>query len=360
MRWVATALLILVLVVLAGSTDIWRRQRIPTHEVASVSSTARSFDSQAAPSTESSGTSRSLICREGTFDSGAAGSEDILEHDFTLLNASDQTVTITDVRPSCGCTTADLASRQVGPGKSAVLHARMTLQGRYGPTQSQILVKVDGPDPALILTLKVVVANAAEALPSRLDYGDLGVGDTVDRDFSVVFPRFEGAHSILSYDVNPPGAVEIRQLDLGKAANLHVVKTRFLATTRAVDVNGSIKLSTDDGKAPIVEIPFSARVSEGAVVSPRAVVIEKGEATTRYISIRSIGKNPLDLEKIEAPPQVGVEIISAGAGKLILKFEISASAAMLPQSAAFVKFTNSPKPVRIPIYMSNSAPADRH
>ena len=69
---------------------------------------------------------------------------------FTNIGAS--TVSIVDVRPSCGCTTATLAKKEYAPGESGEIEAKLNFAGHVGHQEKWIYVttNVPGSEPALL------------------------------------------------------------------------------------------------------------------------------------------------------------------------------------------------------------------
>src|SRR5438309_785382 len=88
---------------------------------------------------------------------------------FKYKNTGDQPVKITQVQPSCGCTTAALAKDVVAPGESGEIVATLNIGGRFGPQTKTIHVATDDPkSQGTVLTLKANIPRLLEYTPSIL------------------------------------------------------------------------------------------------------------------------------------------------------------------------------------------------
>ena len=75
---------------------------------------------------------------------------------YRFTNNGTSPVTIVDVRPSCGCTTATLAKKTYAPGESGEIDAKLNFAGHTGHQEKWIYVttNVAGTEP-MLLTLAV-------------------------------------------------------------------------------------------------------------------------------------------------------------------------------------------------------------
>jgi hypothetical protein len=85
---------------------------------------------------------------------------------FPYKNTGGKPVKITQVQPSCGCTTAKLGKDVVAPGESGEIVATFHIGDRVGPqTKSIQVVTDDQPDKATKLTLKADVPKLLDVRP---------------------------------------------------------------------------------------------------------------------------------------------------------------------------------------------------
>ena len=92
----------------------------------------------------------------------------IVSHTFELTNTGDETLSITTVQTSCGCTTTALAKPNLAPGESVDLEAKVNTAGFVGTVERTLTVQSNDPaTPNLVLRMALTVANEAETTPSQ-------------------------------------------------------------------------------------------------------------------------------------------------------------------------------------------------
>jgi len=84
---------------------------------------------------------------------------------FTFINAGDRAVTITQLKSSCGCTTARLAKRTYQPGEQGVIIATFVFGKRQGYQKKTIAVTTDEPGDSV--TNLEIAAHIPELLKIR-------------------------------------------------------------------------------------------------------------------------------------------------------------------------------------------------
>ena len=74
------------------------------------------------------------------FDEGA-----VVTTTFAFTNTGDAPVTLTDVRPSCGCTTPEYPTGAIAPGATAEIVVAYASEGRPGPFEKVVTLVTDEP-----------------------------------------------------------------------------------------------------------------------------------------------------------------------------------------------------------------------
>jgi hypothetical protein len=73
--------------------------------------------------------------------------------DFTVTNAGTGNLIITEVQPSCGCTTPTWTKDPIAPGKTGIISASYDPMNRPGPFNKNITVKTNGTPEIMNLTI---------------------------------------------------------------------------------------------------------------------------------------------------------------------------------------------------------------
>ncbi len=86
---------------------------------------------------------------------------------FKYENKTDKTITIKNVRSSCGCTVASLKKNEVAPGEKGEVTATFKIGGRTGAQQKTVTVETDDPaQPVTNLLLKATIPDVLQVQPS--------------------------------------------------------------------------------------------------------------------------------------------------------------------------------------------------
>ncbi|MDQ3289821.1 MAG: DUF1573 domain-containing protein [Bacteroidota bacterium] len=123
-------------------------------------------------------------------------------YEFKFKNTGNQPVVISNVQPSCGCTTPDWTKEPILPGKSGKVKAVYISAGRPGAFHKSITVTSNASNPTLALFIKGTVVEPGAAKTSytpaqkadspRLvinknshDFGKLELGQKVNASFTI-------------------------------------------------------------------------------------------------------------------------------------------------------------------------------
>ena len=102
----------------------------------------------------------------------AIQTESLIAHTFTLSNTGNETLVISDVIPSCGCTTATLETHELEPGQSVELPVTIDTTGFRGLVLRVIDIFSNDPaNPIFTLTINI---DAPEAVltPAKMVLAD--------------------------------------------------------------------------------------------------------------------------------------------------------------------------------------------
>lgn len=97
----------------------------------------------------------------------AIQTESQISHTFTLSNAGDELLVISDVLPSCGCTTAILETYELEPGQSVELPITIDTQGFHGLVLRVIDIFSNDPEnPIFTLTMNIDATAIVPEVPT--------------------------------------------------------------------------------------------------------------------------------------------------------------------------------------------------
>ena len=110
-----------------------------------------------------------------------------------FLNSGDQTLEITRVQPTCGCTTTALDQKLFAPGEGSEIELTFKPKGSGSQTK---LVKVhtnDSVNPVQTITIKANVSTTVSTTPKSLAFGTVitGTGDMKSVIMTAEIPSYE-------------------------------------------------------------------------------------------------------------------------------------------------------------------------
>src|SRR5919198_1171592 len=93
-----------------------------------------------------------LVVEQPVYSFGTILQGKKVEHTFILKNAGDAPLQIKQVKPSCGCTAANVSSPTIQPGKKGEIKASFNSANFYGSVSKGIAVESNDPkNPTLNL-----------------------------------------------------------------------------------------------------------------------------------------------------------------------------------------------------------------
>ncbi|HEX6566167.1 MAG TPA: DUF1573 domain-containing protein [Chthoniobacterales bacterium] len=156
---------------------------------------------------------------------------------YRFANNGTSPVTIVDVRPSCGCTTATLAKKTYAPGESGEIDAKLNFAGHTGHQEKWIYVTTNlpGTEPTA-LTLAVDIPPDITIEPAFVMWR---IGDPVaPKTIRVAVPEGFPAKIVAVETDNP--AIQV-QLEEERAGNQWEVKVTPKGTKNLVKAIVSIR-----------------------------------------------------------------------------------------------------------------------
>jgi hypothetical protein len=224
------------------------------------------------------------------FDFGVVKSGDLVKHSFLFTNTGTATLTITNVKPGCGCTTAGDWDREVQPSQTGRIPLQFNSAGFSGPVaktaevfcndpaQSNIILQLTGTVwKPIDITPAVVVFQPSEEDLAR-ETKSVRIASHLDEPLTL--SHVECTHRSFR--------AELKAIKPGKEFELEVTalppfKSRYLA--------GSITAKTSSAQAPLLVVAVSLVVQPVLAVIPEQVLISAGPLASQLTSFVTIINN---------------------------------------------------------------------
>lgn len=263
-----------------------------------VSGLSKAQEPEAAPAVQGP----RIICDQPLFDFGTADSESTIEHTFIIRNIGDTTLEISNVRPACGCTLANISEKSVAPGAESQITARLSLKGRNGPQSKAITILSNDPQsPEYRVTLAGTVASAVNVSPDRLMFGQIGPGQTAEQsiDISGLVPQ---PFTITGIEPSQPELTAVQEtVEEGKH---YRIKVTITGPAQPGPVNASLLVRTDHPSRPAINIPVIANVVGEMIYAPSVIELPANAGSTpvtRYIVLRPGSLTQFELKSVKLP-----------------------------------------------------------
>lgn len=252
-----------------------------------------------------------IECDQPKYDFGTSLNDQTIEHVFTLRNAGDEELVIQNVQPSCGCTLAELGDKNLAPGESTTVKARLDLTNRLGRQDKHISVFSNDPETR---TLNLLISgdsiSALRLDPPVLAFNTIAPTGTVTKTFFVTSSLKEKFKVL---DVVSPQKIFQSRITPVEEGVKYQVDVSVSAEGRAGGaVNDNLVVYTDHPKARVMAMAAYGQIPEPLTVSPNVITLLASAGTrpvTRYITVRPGLVTSFKVLKAEFPdPSVNVSI----------------------------------------------------
>ncbi|HZR21278.1 MAG TPA: DUF1573 domain-containing protein [Verrucomicrobiae bacterium] len=243
------------------------------------------------------------------YDFGRVQSGELVKYTYVVTNTGDQTLEISHVQPSCGCTAAGEWTHKVEPGETGKIPIQFNSANFNGAIFKTISVSSnDKTKPVMVLQLKGTVWKPIELLPAYTvinvppDSGHASASIRIinhsDDPLAVYAPTCDSPLFAFALTTNEPG----------KEYTLALNSTNDLVGPN--NLHGKLTLTTSSTKTPKLDIPFWVNVQPVITVIPQRISLAQTplkakSPTTITISNNSTNALTLSDAAVNAP---GVEV----------------------------------------------------
>jgi hypothetical protein len=295
------------------------------------------------------------------FDFGKVDSGTEVKHEFVFTNMGNQTLEVTSVKTSCGCTTAGDWDKKVDPGQTGKIPVQFNSSGYGGAVRKSVFVACNDPTRENVtLNLQGTIWKAFDLSPPFAVFNlkpegqsnenlTIKITSNADEPVSVSHPACP----------NPAFQTELTTVKEGKEYELHI-------TAVVSNVTGSISapvtVDTTSVKMPTISITTFIMMQPLLSVSPPQIMLPSGPLAqeTKYtVTIFNNGTSPVTLSDPTVNANgVKVELSERLPGR---EFNVTVSFPAGFESSFSVVATvksNNPKcpTVTIPVYQPAATP----
>jgi len=271
-----------------------------------------------------------LVAAQAVKDVGRVAKSEKVDVAFVLRNEGGAPLTISDVRPTCGCTVAKFDAL-IAPGASGEVHASVDTADFNGPiTKTLTVLSNDPATPRLTLTIKALVQPQVESRPGFArfnfvqDQEPITVKQTLwatDHDgFAVLDVKSPYKFVQAKFHKATPEELD-KEIEV---ANQWIVETTIAPDAEVGALRDFLVVKTNHPKQKELRLAITGFVRPILTVTPYiadfGAVAPSAETKDISIIVTNFGKDPVEITKVTSA-LAGVEttVKSLEAGK---RFEI--------------------------------------
>lgn len=309
--------------------------------------------SQGGPKIQFAGTEHDF----GKIDNGTS-----VNYDFVFFNAGTSTLEVTDVRPSCGCTTSGPWSKSVEPGQRGTIPIQFNSANFSGPIHKTIAVTCNTPAvPQTILHLKATVWKAIDVNPSIVYFTPQAEARALATKVVRILNNVD-----VPLELDPPECAnkaftaELKTLKAGKEFEVLIsAKPPFGPGT----VQGPITLKTSSKSLPVITINGVVMVQLPITALPSQLVLGSAPlaaATSLGVTLRNSSSAAVSVSEPKVTvPGVAATLKELQPGRvfnIMLNFPAGFKTEPTGHAELSVKTSHPQYPlVRVPIVLTSQA-----
>jgi Protein of unknown function (DUF1573) len=208
-----------------------------------------------------------------------------VQHTFTIQNTGDQPLKISEVKPGCGCTTANLAKSKLLPGESTEIAATLDLAMRRGKQDKTIDVLSNDPkQPRFQLLMRVLSKDDFELDPPHLDLGQVVTGVELTRKATL---RVLSEQPYKITELVPVKNIVKATWESSPDSKTHTITVVIPPQTAAGTFFDNVQIRTDNKDSPMLPLQVVGTIQAGITLSAMELSVKPGEANiTRNVTVR--------------------------------------------------------------------------
>jgi hypothetical protein len=237
---------------------------------------------------------------EQTHDFGVVARGAEVKHRIRIRNIYQQTVHISNVRTTCGCSAATPGQTTLAPGEVGSVEIEMDTRRFMRRKDSNLIVTFDQPQYAEVrIPVTAYIRSDVVLSPGSAGFGSVDAGSPAEKTIDI---DYAGRSDWKLRDVKVENAhLDARIVETQREAGRvsYQLKLTLKPTAPVGTLSEQITLVTDD-ENPYIPVLVSARVEADITITPDAVslgAVTPGQEKTFNVVLR--GRKPFAIEKIE-------------------------------------------------------------
>lgn len=236
--------------------------------------------------------------RRHDFGTVARNSHQVFE--FELQNIYKETIHISGVRASCGCTTPSIKNDTLKTWEKGAIVAKYNTGSFLGKKKATLTVTIDKPYRAEVqLNVSGYIRSDVVFRPGAVEFGEVDPGTAAEKDVQLLYA---GRNDWAVTDIrssNPHLEVEMTPAARGNGRVNYDLTVRLNGDAPAGYINDQLYVITNENTSPI-PLAVSGRVIPAVTVSPASLfmgTLDPGQKVTKQIIARA--KQPFHVVRVK-------------------------------------------------------------
>lgn len=284
-------------------------------------------------------------------------------HDFVFTNTGTALLEIKEVRPGCGCTTAEKWDSMVEPGRTGVIPLQFNSTGFSGAVAKAATVRCNDPGGSnLVLLIKADVWNPIEVKPATVVFTPSGEVQTNETRIVRIVSKVEEPVELSGLEcTNRSFRTELKTLQPGKEFELLITAVAPFLESR---IDTAVTMKTSTPLRPSLTVSVYLNVQPPVTIIPNMVSLPPGPLTNvvrHVLAIQNTESNRLVLsEPAVNVPGVTAQVLETHPGRffdLTVEFPVGFQAKLGQKVEVTVKSNNPRLPlIQVPVFQPQPAP----
>lgn len=240
---------------------------------------------------------------ELTHDFGIVARGADVRHRIAVKNLYKETVQITNVGTTCGCSAAQPSQKEIHTNETAYIEIRMDTNKFTKRKDSNVDVTMtfNGRDSKVVrIPITAYIRTDVVLSPGKAEFGSLEVGAGAQRRIQIAYA---GRDDWQIKEVKAGGgnvSAELRETSRGGGRVNYELLVNVSPQTPMGPIRDEITLVTDDQNGPYVPVLVEGEVVPDVVITPSTLTLgqlQPGVDKTMSVVVR--GRKPFSIDKIE-------------------------------------------------------------
>ena len=235
-----------------------------------------------------------IAVKEPVYDFGSVEQGKVVEHDFLVENQGNAPLEIYRVVPSCGCTLADLETKNINSGAKVSIKTTFNTSGFWGNKVKTFRIYSNDPiSPSFLLTVQGDVRRDVTVNPPRIFFGDVPKGTSPMKAATITASK-DSKVAILEV-TSHSNFISVSEQEL----NDRTRRGKRISVTLKGDLplgifRDRLVVKTSSTLNPTITLPILARITGDLIVEPGEVsfgLVAEGAPSPIAKSVRLTNKS---------------------------------------------------------------------